>query len=89
MSKQPSVESEAAVGQTAAIQSGNQLQGQIVTTLVEIQGAQLAAQRLQALEAANRASERQAAEDTVRRLADGEENANLRFPGVVPNGWTQ
>jgi P-type conjugative transfer protein TrbJ len=82
-------ESEAAVGQTAAIQSGNQLQGQIVTTLVEIQGAQLAAQRLQALEAANRASERQAAEDTVRRLADGEENANLRFPGVVPNGWTQ
>ena len=59
-------ESEAAVGQTAAIQSGNQLQGQIVTTLVEIQGAQLAAQRLQALEAANRASERQAAEDTVR-----------------------
>ena len=33
--------------------------------------------------------ERQAAEDTVRRLADGEEKANQRFQGVVPNGWTQ
>ncbi len=79
--------SEAAVGQTQAIQAGNQLQGQIVTTLVEIQGAQLAAQRLQALEAANRASERQAAEDITRRLADGEDNANQRFGGVLPNGW--
>ena len=82
-------ESEAAVGQTAAIQAGNQLQGEIVTTLVGIQSAQLTAYRLDALEAANRASERQAAEETVRRLADGEENANQQFPGVVPNGWVQ
>ena len=82
-------ESETAVGQTAAIQAGNQLQGEIVTTLVGIQSAQLTAYRLDALEAANRASERQAAEERVQRLADGEENANQRFPGVVPNGWTQ
>jgi len=79
--------SEAAVGQTQAIQAGNQLQGQIVTTLVEIQSAQLAAQRLQALEAANRVSERQAAEDITQRLADGEDNANQRLGGVLPNGW--
>ena len=80
--------SETAVGQTQALQASNQLQGQIVAMLGQIQGAQLTAQRLDALEAANRPSERQAAEDIARRLSDGEEFANRRFPGVVPNGWT-
>ena len=48
---------EAAVGQTAAIQAGNQLQGEIVTTLIGIQSAPLTAYHLDALEATNRATQ--------------------------------
>lgn len=80
-------DSESAVGQTQAIQAGNQLTGEVATSLAGLQADQLTMNRLIALEAAHRASEREAAEEILRRMADGEGNANVIFPGVIPDGW--
>jgi len=80
------LESEAAIGQTSAIQAGNQLQGQIVTTLIEIKSAQLAAQRLDALESARRASHQEAAEDARERFHNAQD-VDLEGQGYVPQGW--
>ena len=76
-----------AVGQTQAIQVGNQLSGQVVAILAQMQGAQLAAQRVEALRIAQEASRQKAAEDLSRRLNDADQYANTQFPGVLPDGW--
>jgi P-type conjugative transfer protein TrbJ len=79
-------ESGTAVGQTHAVQAGNQISAQIATLLAQIQGSQLAAQRLDALEVAPVGSTEKAADQ-----------ARIRFPepdafigngqGVTPDGW--
>ncbi len=78
-------ESQGAVGQTHAVQVGNQISGQIATILAQIQGSQLAAQRLQALELAHQASRAQAADEARRRFhAD---DAFIGAGGHLPPGW--
>ena len=80
------LESETAVGQTSAIQAGNQLQGQIVAMLGQIQASQIAAQRLNALEAARQASREEAAEEARERFHNAQD-VDLEGQGYVPQGW--
>ena len=79
-------ESQGAVGQTQAVQVGNQISAQIATILAQIQGSQLAAQRLQALQLAHEASLADAADDARERFH--EEDAFIgRDQGILPEGW--
>ena len=82
-------QSQAAVGQTQAVQVGNQLAGQIAAILTQIQGSQLASQRVQALELAQQASREQAASEFSRRFNNADAFANSRTTGVIPEGWPQ
>ena len=82
-------QSTLAVGQTQAIQVGNQLSGQVVAILAQMQGAQVAAQRLEALRMAQEAFREKAAAELSRRLNDAGQYTSTRFPGVVPEGWPQ
>ena len=82
-------QSQAAVGQTQAVQVGNQLAGQIASILTQIQGSQLASQRVQALELAQQASREQAAGEFSRRFNNADAFANSRTTGVTPEGWPQ
>jgi P-type conjugative transfer protein TrbJ len=79
------LESNAAVGQTHAIQVSNQISAQIATILAQIQGSQLAAQRLQALDLAHQASTAEAADEARTRFHA--EDAFLGAGGHVPPGW--
>ena len=79
-------ESGLAQGQTAAIQAGNELQGQIIAMLVQIQSTQLTAQRLQALQAGAEASEKEAAQEFRNRFHD--QDFEEQNPGYTPSGWT-
>lgn len=79
-------ESQGAVGQTEAIQVSNQISGQIATILAQIQGSQLAAQRLQALELAHEASTAEAADEARERFH--EDDAFIgQDQGITPDGW--
>ncbi len=78
-------ESSAAGGQTHAIQVSNEISGQIATILAQIQGSQLAAQRLQALDLAHKASTEDAADEARARFhAD---DAFIGAGGHLPPGW--
>jgi P-type conjugative transfer protein TrbJ len=79
-------ESVVAVGQTQAIQVGNQLQGQVVAMLAQIQASQLAAQRIDSLEAARRASQEEAAREYRERFHNAGE-IDYGGAGYVPEGW--
>ncbi len=79
-------ESQGAVGQTAAIQVSNQISGQIATILAQIQGSQLAAQRLQALDLAHQASTGEAADEARKRFHE-EDTFIGRDQGITPDGW--
>lgn len=81
--------SESATGQTQAIQAGNQLQGLVISMLGEMQAAELAAQRLEALKAANEASKLKAAIEANKRFSDGSKFKGARFDGVLPDGWVE
>jgi P-type conjugative transfer protein TrbJ len=79
-------ESGTAVGQTHAVQAGNQISAQIATLLAQIQGSQLAAQRLDALELAHQASTEKAADEA--RIRFHEQDAFVgNGQGVTPDGW--
>jgi P-type conjugative transfer protein TrbJ len=79
-------ESGTAVGQTHAVQAGNQISAQIATLLAQIQGSQLAAQRLDALEVAHEASTEKAADQA--RIRFHEQDAFIgNGQGVTPDGW--
>jgi len=79
-------ESVVAVGQTQAIQVGNQLQGQVVAMLAQIQASQLAAQRVSSLESARRASQEEAAREYRERFHNAGE-IDYGGAGYVPGGW--
>lgn len=79
-------ESVVAVGQTQAIQVGNQLQGQVVAMLAQIQASQLAAQRVDSLESARRASQEEAAKEYRERFHNAGE-IDYGGAGYVPEGW--
>ena len=79
-------ESVVAVGQTQAIQVGNQLQGQVVAMLAQIQASQLAAQRVDSLESARRASQEEAAREYRKRFHNAGE-IDYDDGGYVPQGW--
>ncbi len=79
-------ESQGAVGQTEAIQVSNQISGQIATILAQIQGSQLAAQRLQALELAHKASTAEAADEARERFHEDDAFVG-RDQGITPDGW--
>ena len=78
-------ESNAAAGQTHAIQVSNEISAQIATILAQIQGSQLAAQRLQALDLANQASTAEAADEARARFH--EDDAFVGAGGHTPPGW--
>ena len=79
-------ESTLASGQTQAIQVGNQLSGQIVAILAQIQGSQVAAQRALALKIAQDAAREKAAEAFRDRFHDSDE-IEYGGNGYVPQGW--
>ena len=79
-------QSQLAVGQTQAAQVGNQLSGQIATILAQMQGAQLAAQRVDALEVAQEAAREQAAAAFRARFHNADE-IEYGGNGYVPQGW--
>lgn len=81
-------ESTIAGGQTEAIQVGNQLSGQIVAILAQIQGSQVAAQRVEALKIAQDAAREKAAEAFRDRFHDSDE-IDYGGNGYVPQGWEQ
>ena len=79
-------ESTLAGGQTQAIQVGNQLSGQIVAILAQIQGSQVAAQRALTLKIAQDAAREKAAEAFRDRFHDSGE-IEYGGNGYVPQGW--
>lgn len=81
-------ESTIAGGQTEAIQVGNQLSGQIVGILAQIQGSQVATQRVEALKIAQDAAREKAAEAFRDRFHDSDE-IDYGGNGHVPEGWEQ